>query len=127
MGDFPMKTILLLAMITATLCGAPAHAEPTSGAPKAYVIAEITVRDVAAYEQYKAIIKPLVERYCGKYLVRAGRVEAIDGTPPHGRIIILEFPSFAAAEAFEKSPENLAAATIRHKAASSRLFIVEGA
>jgi uncharacterized protein (DUF1330 family) len=108
-------------------CGSAAGAQSPTGAPKAYVIAEITVQDATAYDQYKTIIKPIVEKYGGKYLVRAGRVEAVDGTAPTGRVIVLEFPSFTMAEAFEKSPENLSAATIRHKAATSRLFIVEGA
>jgi len=122
-----MNKLLLPVMTAAALYGAPVDARPATPSAKAYVIAEITVRDPGAYEKYKAIIKPLVEKYGGQYLVRAGRVEAVDGAAPSGRVILLEFPSFAAAEAFEKSPANLAAATIRHKAARSRLFIVEGA
>jgi uncharacterized protein (DUF1330 family) len=122
-----MKNAITPVLALAALCSSAGYAQPAAVAPKAYVIAEITVQDPTAYEQYKAIIKPIVEKYGGKYLVRAGRVEAIDGTPPTGRVILLEFPSFAMAEAFEKSPENLSAATIRHKAATSRLFIVEGA
>jgi uncharacterized protein (DUF1330 family) len=121
-----MKRLLLSVMTAGALYGTPVHAQPAHASAKAYVIAEITVRDPGAYEKYKTIIKPLVEKYGGHYLVRAGRVEGVDGVAPSGRVILLEFPSFAAAEAFEKSPENLAAATIRHKAAKSRLFIVEG-
>jgi len=122
-----MNRAVLLSLTVAVLRGSPANAQVPATPAKAYVIAEINVRDPAAYEKYKALIKPIVERYGGKYLVRAGRVEAVDGKAPTGRVILLEFPSFAAAEAFEKSPENLGAATIRHKAAKSRLFIVEGA
>ena len=122
-----MNRAVFLALTVAGLCGSPIRAQTPATPAKAFVIAEIAVRNPTAYEKYKVLIKPIVEKYGGKYLVRAGRVEAIDGKAPTGRVIVLEFPSFAAAEAFEKSPENLDAATIRHKAAKSRLFIVEGA
>jgi uncharacterized protein (DUF1330 family) len=39
---------------------------------------------------------------------------------------IIEFPSLAAAQSFEAAPESLAAGQIRHRTATSRIFIVEG-
>ncbi len=95
-------------------------------APKAYVVVEITVTDPVVYEDYKAAIAPLAEKYGGRYLVRAGRVEAIEGAPPTGRVVLFEFPSFDQAMAFERAPETLAASKLRQRSAKSRIFVVEG-
>ena len=94
--------------------------------PKAYVVADIRVTDPTGYEKYLAAISPIVKHYGGIYIARAGRTMAVEGAPPTGRIIIIEFPNFAAAEAFERSPEALTAGVIRHRTATSRIFVVEG-
>ncbi|GAA3903559.1 hypothetical protein GCM10022276_22760 [Sphingomonas limnosediminicola] len=52
--------------------------------------------------------------------------KSVEGAPPIGRIVNIEFPSFEAAETFETSPEALAAGEIRHRTATSRIFVVEG-
>jgi uncharacterized protein (DUF1330 family) len=106
---------------------APALAqEAVVDAPKAYIVAEIEVRDAAAYEGYKSAVAPMVAKYGGRYLVRGGAVEAIDGAEPRGRVVILEFPSLAAAQTFLRSDEYRPVAAIRHNSATSRLFVVEG-
>jgi uncharacterized protein (DUF1330 family) len=51
----------------------------------------------------------------------------VEGEPPRGRIVVIEFDSLAAARSFEDSPDYQAVAPLRHKAASSRVFLVEGA
>jgi uncharacterized protein (DUF1330 family) len=101
-------------------------ASGATAASKAYVVVEITVTDSAVYEAYKAAIAPLAEKYGGRYLVRAGRVEAIEGAPPNGRVVLFEFPSFDQAMAFERAPETLQASKLRHRSTKSRIFVVEG-
>lgn len=95
--------------------------------PKAYVVADIRVTDPTGYQKYLAAISPIVKHYGGVYIARAGRTMSVEGAPPTGRIVIIEFPNFAAAEAFEGSPEALTAGVIRHRTATSRIFVVEGA
>jgi len=95
--------------------------------PKGYVIAEITVTDPEAYKQYAAAVAAIVAKSGGKYLVRGGQTLAVEGEPPRGRIVVIEFDSLAAARSFEDSPDYQAIAPLRHKAASSRVFLVEGA
>ncbi len=95
-------------------------------AAKGYVIAEITVTDPQAYKQYAATVPPIVAKFSGKYLVRAGQTVAVEGDPPAGRIVVIEFDSLAAARSFEDSPEYRAIAPLRHKAARSRVFLAEG-
>ena len=94
--------------------------------PKAYIIAEIEVVDVTAYEAYKSAVAPMVSRYGGRYIVRGGATESYDGDEPKGRVIILEFPSMVSAQTFLKSDEYRPVAEIRQKSTKSRLFVVEG-
>ena len=96
-------------------------------APKAYVIAEVEVRDAAAYEDYKSAVVPIVTQYSGRYIVRGGQIESVEGSAPSGRVVVIEFPNFAGAQAFLKSEEYRPVADIRHKTAISRIMIVEGA
>jgi uncharacterized protein (DUF1330 family) len=95
-------------------------------APKGYVISEITVTDLDAYKQYAASVPPIVAKFGGKFLVRGGQTAAVEGEPPGGRIVVIEFDSLAAARSFEDSPDYLAIAPLRHKASRSRVFLVEG-
>ena len=95
-------------------------------APKGYVIAEITVTDPEAYKQYAAAVPAIAAKFSGKYLVRAGQTVAVEGEPPAGRIVVIEFDSLAAAQSFEDSAEYKAIAPLRQKAARSRVFLAEG-
>jgi uncharacterized protein (DUF1330 family) len=118
-----LRPLLLgLALVAAPVLAQDAVAT----APKAYIVAEIEVIDAAVYEGYKAAVAPMVAKYGGRYLVRGGAVETIDGAEPQGRVIILEFPSLVVAQAFLRSDEYRPVAAIRHKSTTSRLFVVEG-
>lgn len=121
------------AMLCAGLCLAAACtmvAEPeTAGAaaPKAYLIAEIEVVNPEPYRVYVAAAGPLVEAYGGKYLVRGGPSEALEGAPPAGRLVVVEFPSMAEAKRFYDSPEYTEVRQGRIENAVSRFILVEGA
>ena len=96
-------------------------------APKAYAVAEITVTNPVAYKKYLAAVTPIVKQFGGTYLVRAGKIVPLEGRAPVGRFIIIQFPSLAAAEKFESSPQYRAIAPMRQRAARTRLFLAEGA
>jgi uncharacterized protein (DUF1330 family) len=66
-------------------------------APMGYAIAEITVTDADAYKQYAAAVAPIVARFGLRYVVRGGQTVALEGDPPGGRIVAIEFDSLAAA------------------------------
>ena len=118
-----IKTILF-AML---LVPGPANASQAGLAqPKAYIVAEIEVTDPATYEGYKASVAPLVAEFGGRYLVRGGSSKAVEGEPPKGRVVILEFPTLANAQAFIQSDAYRPVAEVRHKSAKSRIIIVEG-
>jgi len=94
--------------------------------PKAYIIAEIEVIDAAAYEGYKSAVAPIVSKFGGRYIVRGGQMQAVEGDAPKDRVVVLEFDNLAAARAFVESEEYRPVAEIRHKTAKSRVMIVEG-
>ncbi|MEQ9505004.1 MAG: DUF1330 domain-containing protein [Hyphomonas sp.] len=112
------------ALVLAGCASAPAP--EVTATPKGYVIVEIDVTNPEAYEGYKAAAAALVEAAGGRYLVRGGKVEAREGAPPSGRVVILEYPSFDAAKAFLESPEYGEILLLRTDNTTSRLMIVEG-
>ena len=94
---------------------------------KGYVVANVDVKDWAAYESYRSRTAEVIEQYGGRFLVRGGKVEVIEGDPGIARLIILEFPSVEAAHRFYDSPEYQAILPDRLNNADSTLVVVEGA
>lgn len=121
---YSMAAVFLSVLVSTCTTTEPSR---TTAAPQAYFIAEIVVKDSAGYQEYLNAISPIVEKFGGTYLVRAGRTLQIEGAEPNGRIVVISFPNFDKAKAFQDAPETLAADEIRHRTATSRIFIVEGA
>ena len=92
----------------------------------AYVISEIEPRDTALYERYRALAPATIARYGGRYLVRGGEADVVEGGPPAKIIVILEFPSMARAREWYRSPEYAEALKVRAGALDRRLIFVEG-
>ncbi len=92
----------------------------------AYVIAEVDVTDPKAYEEYRKLVAPTIAQYGGRFLVRAGRVESMEGGWQPPRFVIVEFPSLQRAREWYRSPEYAPALALRLKASRSRLIIAEG-
>ncbi len=92
----------------------------------AYIIAEIEVTDPAAYEEYRARVPAVIAAHGGRYMVRGGETETIEGAAAAGRVVVLEFPDMAAAKRFVSSPDYAPLAAIRKKASKSRLILVDG-
>jgi len=92
----------------------------------AYIIAEVEVTDPETYAAYRAQTPAVVERYGGRFIVRGGAAETLEGEGRPGRLVVIEFPDAVAARLFYGSPEYQAIIGIRHRAASSRLILVEG-
>jgi uncharacterized protein (DUF1330 family) len=92
----------------------------------AYIIAEVEVTDPDTYATYTAQTPGLIERSGGRFIVRGGAAESLEGAAPAGRLVVIEFPDMATAKRFYHSPEYQAIIGIRHQAATSRLVLVEG-
>lgn len=92
----------------------------------AYVIVEIDVTDPARYEDYKAAASATIAQHGGKYLVRGGRAELLEGEGAPRRIVVLEFPTLDQAKGWFHSSEYLPAKKIRQESARARMIVVEG-
>jgi uncharacterized protein (DUF1330 family) len=94
----------------------------------AYVIAFQRAPDVNAQQlqEYRAANGPLVERHGGRFAVRGGAIDALEGAPPD-RVVVIEFPDAAAARAWYDDPEYVEIRALRQAAADTDLVIVEGA
>ena len=93
---------------------------------KAYVIADIDVRDPALYERYKALAPPAIAAHGGRYLARGGRTESLEGSWSPKRAVILEFPSVEQAKAWWASAEYAEGKALRQSCATSEIIVVEG-
>ena len=93
----------------------------------AYVIGEIEVTDPALYEEYRKQVMAVVTRYGGKFIVRGGKVEPLEGGWAPKRLVALEFPSMEQAQKWYRSPEYAPLIALRQKASRGKLLIVEGA
>ena len=93
----------------------------------AYVIGDIEVTDQGIYDDYRKQVLATVEKYGGRFAVRGGKVEPLEGGWSPKRIVLLEFPSFEQAQKWYRSPEYAPLITLRQKGAKGRLVIVEGA
>ena len=93
----------------------------------AYVIGEIEVTDPAAYEEYRRQVMAVVTKYGGKFIVRGGKVETLEGGWAPKRFVALEFPSMEQAQKWYRSPEYAPLIALRKKASRGKLILVEGA
>ena len=92
----------------------------------AYVVVNCEVTDLVKYEQYKSMAPKIIEQYGGRYLARGGATAVLEGDWQPKRVVILEFPTLAAAKTFYNSPEYQAACDVRFGAASMDIIAVEG-
>jgi uncharacterized protein (DUF1330 family) len=95
--------------------------------PVAYVIADVDVSDPEKYEAYKALSPGAVAAAGGRFVVRGGRRETMEGHWVPGRVVVIEFPSWEAAKAFYDSTPYLVARAAREGATRRfNMIIVEG-
>jgi len=93
----------------------------------AYVIGEIEVTDQASYEDYRKQVLATVEKHGGRFIVRGGKVEALEGGWSPKRVVVLEFPSMQKLLTWYRSPEYAPLIKLRQKASRGKLIAVEGA
>lgn len=92
----------------------------------AYVIVEIDVTDPVGYEEYRRLGPPTVAAYGGKFVVRGGKVEVLEGSWMPKRLVMLEFESVERAKEWWASKEYSAAKRVRQKTAVTKVIVVEG-
>ena len=92
----------------------------------AYVVADIDVHDPEKFEEYRKQAGPTSAAYGGRYLMRGGRVDVLEGEWSPKRFVVIEFPSVEQAKAWWNCQEYAGPKAIRQASAKSSFIVVEG-
>ena len=93
----------------------------------AYVVVDVEVTDPAGFEEYRQQVPASIARFGGRYIVRGGNAETLEGSWAPKRVVILEFPDRATARAWWSSQDYAAAKALRQRCARTQLIVVDGA
>jgi uncharacterized protein (DUF1330 family) len=121
------KYKLMLAVLAGVLIGAAGWAiyAQEVKTPPAYVYAEVNVTDPGTMQQYRAKLPETLAPYGHQVLISGGKTDALEGDAPK-TIVLIAFDSMKDAREWYDSPAYQAIKPIREKAATSRVFIVDG-
>ena len=92
----------------------------------AYIVAQFKVHDPAMFQRYREAVTPLVDRFGGRFRVRGGELDVLEGDWPLPRLVVIEFQSRDAARLFYDSPEYQKILPLRQNSADGTVAIVEG-
>ena len=92
----------------------------------AYVIYQAEVLDSERYEVYKTAAAESIRRAGGRYIVRGGDVDVLEGDAPAGRTVVVEFPDRGTALEWYRGETYGEARKLREGAALARMYVVDG-
>jgi len=92
----------------------------------AYIIASVEIKNPVDYQEYSKQVPAVIEKYGGKFLVRGGKVEQLEGEWLPSRMVIMEFESLEQAKTWYNSPEYQAIIGIRQDNSEGSLVLLEG-
>jgi uncharacterized protein (DUF1330 family) len=93
--------------------------------PKGYWIVRVDVADQEKYKAYIAANAEPLRKHGGRFLIRAGRYETVEGSS-RSRNAVIEFPTYQAALDCWKSPEYQRAIALRQPVSTIDLIVIEG-
>ncbi len=93
----------------------------------AYLIADVEVHDQNVYAEYRRQVLPLIQKHGGRFIVRGGAFEVLEGEWKPQRLVIIEFPDMAALNAWYSSPDYQPLIALRRGAARDMLIALDGA
>lgn len=95
--------------------------------PKAYLIVEVETIDPELMAKYREGTPAAIARHGGKFIVRGGATQTLEGgwNPP--RLVVVEFPSMQKAQEFYACPHYKPLLEMRLKAGKNKAILVEGA
>ena len=92
----------------------------------AYVIADVTVTDPPAMEEYRKQVPATLAKYGGRFLVRGGAHQTVEGDWKPARLVVIEFPSLLDAQRWYDSEEYRGPKALRMRAGRTSVLIVDG-
>lgn len=94
--------------------------------PKGYAIVRVNISNDERYADYRAGTLDTLEPYDGRFIVRGGETECVEGSWEAQRTVVIEFPSLEQARAWYRSDAYQQLASIRREASSADFVLVEG-
>jgi uncharacterized protein (DUF1330 family) len=92
----------------------------------AYVIVDLEVLDPIGFEEYKKQAAETVHKHGGKYIVRGGKTETLEGEWKPKRIVVLQFESMQRAKEWLNCEDYREPRKMRHRTAKTKMILVEG-
>lgn len=92
----------------------------------AYIIVEVSIHNPAEYEDYKKLTPPSLKPFDGKFIVRGGKAETLEGDWNPERIVVLEFPTVEKAKAWWNSEGYAPAKALRQRTSRTKMIVVPG-
>jgi uncharacterized protein (DUF1330 family) len=84
------------------------------------------VKDPVRYEDYKRLVPASLAKYGGRFVVRGGRMETLEGTWSPKRFVMVEFPDVERAKAWWASADYAEAKALRQATSHTEMIVVEG-
>jgi len=92
----------------------------------AYIVVQVDVKDPVRYENYKKMVPASLAKYGGRFIIRGGRTETLEGTWAPARFVMVEFPDAERARAWWASEDYAEAKALRQATSSTQMILVEG-
>ncbi len=90
-----------------------------------YLISEVDIHDPVEYQEYRKLVPASLAKYGGKFIVRGGKTEVLEGNWSPKRLVVCEFESMQKAQEWYHSPEYAPAMKIRKKTSKANIILVE--
>ncbi len=116
---------LVPATLVGISIGLAIHGQQAKTAP-GYFVAEVDVHDLATMQKYGAKVPDTLAPFNHQYLVRSSKIQPLEGDPPKGGIVVIQFDSAQKAREWYDSAAYAAIRPLRQASSTSRIYIVEG-
>ena len=94
---------------------------------KGYIIARVRIDDLEQYKKYMAVSPDAIGAYGGKFIVRGGDYETVEGDPESRRLVVVEYPTYEDALECYHSEVYQEAKKLRVHAGDAQFVVVRGA
>jgi uncharacterized protein (DUF1330 family) len=91
-----------------------------------YIIVDVEITDAKKYAEYIEVVPPTILAHGGRFLVRGGKAENLEGDWIPKRVIVLKFNSVEDAKRWWASEEYKAPKALRQSASIANMIVVEG-
>jgi uncharacterized protein (DUF1330 family) len=92
----------------------------------AYIVVQVDVKDPIRYEDYKRLVLPTLGAFGGRFLVRGGKTQTLEGNWAPQRFVIVEFPDGERAKAWWASDAYAPAKALRQATSVTQMILAEG-